>query len=255
MAVIRFFIFGFLALAVSGCLQTVSESLAVPEKQASVACPKTIVVLPFAEYFNSSGTAYNKNKLVTETIVDRLVVKGFNVPVQEDVLQYLLDKKIISRVAANTEGRKVLMDNVEKELTWGWSDEMNNRLRELVAEERNHDFLLADAEDSSLEMPGMYGLDEKSVKEIGERFGADYLLRGRIIEYSGSSGQKPQAKVMLRMWVQDAGNGKVVWTNRSEATVSSESTFANTKTEDLLEQAVNKAVTKLVDDFCAKTLL
>ncbi len=197
-----------------------------------------------------------------------------------------------------------------------------------------------------LESPGTHGLTQQEIVKIGRHFSADYIIRGRIIQYkeredpswapwkkgvigfvtgvtnkiafgqartdkydnwgnmaagamygalagddahwpwspskpdqtilgvstSGdaniifwgavggglghmahNTGKIPQAVVQLRIWVQDAYNGDVVWTNRIDVKVSPESVLADYQYDALFENATEKAVSTLIDDF-TKTL-
>ncbi|HKJ13800.1 MAG TPA: hypothetical protein VJ988_02970, partial [Desulfobulbales bacterium] len=106
MAVKKFFLYGFLALFVSGCGSghSVTETLHIPDTPTAgdvCATDKKVVLLPFADY--SSGddviSVYERSRSVTEALTDRFVDKGFKMPVQEDVTQYLVDANII-RVAS-----------------------------------------------------------------------------------------------------------------------------------------------------------
>lgn len=63
------------------------------------------------------------------------------------------------------------------------------------------------------------------------------------------SGVIPQAVVQLRVWVQDAYTGNVVWTNRVDVKVSPESVLADYQYDALFEKATEKGITTLVEDF------
>ena len=96
MANIRVVLCIFFALIAGGCSQTVSEKLHVPtESPAQLACPKMVVVLPFADYFYTDNirTGLVRNSIVMEYLVDRLVAKGVDVPVMEDVLGTMGDSQ------------------------------------------------------------------------------------------------------------------------------------------------------------------
>ena len=64
-----------------------------------------------------------------------------------------------------------------------------------------------------------------------------------------NSGDIPQAVVQLRMWVQDAYSGAVVWTNRVDVKVSPQSVLADYQYDALFEGATEQAVKVLMDDF------
>jgi outer membrane protein OmpA-like peptidoglycan-associated protein len=177
----------------------------------------------------------------------------------------------------------------------------------------------------AIDSPGTHGLTPQEVVKIGRHFSADYIVRGRIIQYKdrqdpswnpakkgvitfvtgvtsklafgqaesekydewnntlagasnaasisaltndhlshvigwGSagavlgnlahhSGKIPQAVVQLRIWVQDAYTGNVVWTNRIDVKVSPESVLADYQYDALFEKATEQAISTLVDDF------
>ncbi|HHB76124.1 MAG TPA: hypothetical protein ENK84_06250 [Desulfobulbus sp.] len=63
------------------------------------------------------------------------------------------------------------------------------------------------------------------------------------------SGETPQAVVQLRIWIQDAYTGDVVWTNRVDVKVSPETFFGDYQYDALFEAATEKAVATLIDNF------
>ncbi|OAG27817.1 hypothetical protein [Thermodesulfatator autotrophicus] len=63
------------------------------------------------------------------------------------------------------------------------------------------------------------------------------------------SGKTNQAKVQLRIYIQDTSTGEVVWTGRTEVEVTPQSVFANKTSDDLFKKAVEEAVYFLVADF------
>ncbi len=67
-----------------------------------------------------------------------------------------------------------------------------------------------------------------------------------------NAGDIPQAVVQLRMSVQDAYNGEVVWTNRIDVKVSPQSVLADYQYDALFESATEKGVHVLMDDFLYK---
>ena len=151
--------------------------------------------------------------------------------------------------------------------------------------------------DAGQNSPGTHGLDAKTVAKIGQQFNADYILRGRILEFKtrqGTSwapsrrgllpvvfestgrsvfgyassdaydaqessdaltyGQGPvdaQGTVEMRMWVQEAATGNVVWSNRVRVQVSPESVLADNQYDTLFNTAIEKGATTLVDHFVA----
>ncbi len=62
-------------------------------------------------------------------------------------------------------------------------------------------------------------------------------------------GYVPQARVQLRLWVQDTLSGETIWSNRVEIEVEPESVFTPVETNKLFEKAVTEAVKVLTADL------
>ena len=180
MAVKRFFLYGFLALLVSGCASghsVTEETLHVPDTQsASSVCStdKSVVLLPFADY--SSGddvmSVHERSRSVTESLTDKFTGKGFNLPIQEDVTQYLVDTNIIRLAFLGRTSR------LQQELEGEWSNEMKVELQGWIDADN------AENEATDRADIGVHGLDKRTISKLGRRFNADYIVRGRIIEYN-----------------------------------------------------------------------
>ncbi len=324
------------SILVCGCGQTVKESLKVqPVAKSAVGTDRTVVILPFADYSenDSMESAYRRNLFITENLTDQLASNSFRLAVQEDVFLYLAQQKIIDVVAYENKSTSLL----EEELQDEWSEAMKAELQRYV------DLTKQRGKNSAvLEAPGTHGLTRQEIVKIGRHFNADYIMRGRIIQYktrqdpswspmkkgiigfitgstnklafgqassdkyddwgnmlaggmygaiagnswangpwdpngsntlfgtasgaaanaiawgavgagighmSHKTGQVPQAVVQLRVWVQDAYTGDVVWTNRVDVKVSPKTMFADYQYDQLFESATEKAVETLVDDF------
>jgi hypothetical protein len=286
---LRYLVIGVLALFLTGCGggQVVVETLNVAEGPAANApgTGKSIVILPFADYSEGNlASAQRRNMLVTESLTDRLIVNGFSLPIQEDVLDYLVQQTVIS----------VSKSSLAVELTDDdWSKTMKSEIRTYMNQSEN------DAALNSGNSSGTHGLDTQTVSKIGKHFNADYIVRGRIIEFKtrqGTSwapsrkgllpvvfesagraifgyassdaydkrdgyitadltnGEGPvdgQGTVQIRMWVQEATTGNVVWSNRIRVQVSPESVLADNQYDTLFATAIDKGVTTLVDHFVA----
>jgi hypothetical protein len=185
MAVKRFFLYGFLALFVSGCGSghSVTETLHIPDTPtAGNVCTtdKTVVLLPFADY--SSGddiiSVYERSLSISEALTDRFVDKGFKLPVQEDVTQYLVDTNII-RLPPQDRSAKL-----KKELDGEWSDVMKGEFEKWIEADRIQTAASGGGAANPDNAPGVHGLDKMSIAKLGRRFNADYIVRGRIIEYN-----------------------------------------------------------------------
>ncbi len=333
----RYLILGLMAIVISGCGQTVTESLKQPlVKKSTVGADKTIVILPFADYSEGDGiaSAYHRSLYINADLTDQLAGNSFHLPVQEDVFRYLADQDIINLVAYEKKSNTFLEDEIQN---GEWSSRMKAELQrydKMSRRERTNKPVL--------NSPGTHGLTQQEIVKIGRHFNADYILRGRIIQYktrqdpswspmkkgligfitgatnkiafgqassdkydnwgnmitggtfgaiagnswangpwdsNGSNqlfgsadasasnaivwgavgaglghmadktGKTPQAVVQLRIWVQDAYTGNVVWTNRVDVKVSPKTFFADYQYDALFEAATEKAVSTLVDNF------
>jgi len=185
MAVKRFFLYGFLALFVSGCGSghTVTETLHIPDTPTAgtvCATDKTVVLLPFADY--SSGddviSVYQRSRSVTESLTDKFAGKGFKMPIQEDVTDYLVDANIIR--LPPQEGS----DRLKKEMDGEWSDVMKGEFEKWIEADRLQVKAQSGGAANAANAPGVHGLNKTTIAKLGRRFNADYIVRGRIIEYN-----------------------------------------------------------------------
>ncbi len=333
----KFVLYLLFIMILGACGQTVVETLHVPDSPNPMAPGKgqTIIILPFADYTSADAIAgaYRRNITVTEAITDRLVTNGFNMAIQEDVFGYLVDENIIR--LASYEGTTT--DSLSAELTNDWSDTMKNELQRYIQLQKSQ------ANTNVSESPGTHAITPEAVAKMGRRFNADYIVRGRILEYktrqeatwapwkrgilpvitgganrmlngfassdaydernealtgmmlggllgkygksilsggteSGgisffgiaegdtntvawagagagvgmaahSSGQIDQAAVQMRIWVQEAATGNVIWTNRVRVLVSPETVFADKQYDTLFNKAIEKGVDTLINNF------
>ncbi|MDJ0623432.1 MAG: hypothetical protein QNJ17_10725 [Desulfocapsaceae bacterium] len=326
------------ALILTGCGQKVEKQINL--KYQAVDAPAmgmNIVILPFADYTNSNdiGSAFRRNLLLNEALMDCLTVQGFGMPVSEDVFQYLVDEGII-KIA---DYKKTTNVSLRNELENDWSEIMKDSLRHYI---RQQEMLQAAEVDGA---PGTHALDTTEIIKLGREFQADYIVRGRILEfgtrqdhtwdprrrgllpvisggtaqalfgfagsesydtvnqivstallgvgigsliddwpadddnlfgsgdnlitdneaawgviggtagYLGSkSGRLDQAVVRIRMWVQEASSGQVVWTNSAMVRVAPETVYSDGQYDDLFNTAIDKGVTSLVESFARVVL-
>lgn len=287
----RYLLIGLLALFLGGCGTIARESLKVqPVTKSKIGVDKTVVILPFADYTFSDNleSAYRRDLFICENLTDQFVKNSFNLPNQEDVNLYLIDHNIINVGSFNTNKAPTL----EQELSKDWSDRMKATLQYYIDQAQN-----SSRNNSVNGSPGTHGLTQQEIIKIGRHFSADYIVRGRIIQYKdrldpnwapwnkgivpfvvgvggrtlfgnantdkydegGSSrssdtsrvlsGDVPQAAVQLRVWIQDAYTGNVIWTNRIDVKASPESFLADNKYDVLFEEATQNAIIALIDDF------
>lgn len=321
-----------IALMMSGCGQTVVETLKVPNAPGPNApgSGKTIVILPFADYTYADdiADAYRRNLRVTETLTDNLSAQGFSMPVQEDVFHYMVGQGVIQvdQYEKNTN------TSLTNELQGDWSEEMKGIIRANIGSQQ------VSHRNTISESPGTHALTTNAITKLGREFQADYIVRGRILEFrtsqehtwapwkkgllpvifgstsqflygfagsdeydtynqmvsgailgfgagslanwpmsdgisiggsltgnelfwggagaglayqSSKSGRVDQAVVQLRVWVQDAASGQVIWTNRAKVSVSPQSIMADAKYDTLFNEAIDKGVGILIDNFVA----
>ncbi len=332
---LKYLLIGTLALLMAGCGQKVTETLNVTQAAGpnSPGYGRSIVILPFADYSEGNvAAAHRRNLKVTETLTDHLVQNGFGLPIQEDVFQYLMTKNIIN-VTAYEDNSSTSLQN---EMNDVWSHSMKEEIEFYISQQQ------LEKDKKVTDSSGTHGLDQRTVAKMGRYFGADYIVRGRILEYKtreditwepwrkgilpfvvsstsqilygsagsdeydemgdiisgmiwgaalGSSGNWPyrdgdhvsgfaasknsvfwgatggglakvshnrgkidQAVVQLRVWVQEAATGKVVWTNRVRVQVSPESVYADMQYDALFDSAIEKGVSTLVENFVTTAL-
>lgn len=329
---LKYLVIGILALVLTGCGLTTEQTLNVPYGPSHNApgSGKTMVILPFADYSQSNlESARRRNMVLTESLTDRLISNGFGMPIQEDVFDYLVKENVIQLSSYETADTTSLAI----ELTNDWSEVMKDQIRHYKKQ------VEVEASQKTQMTAGVHGLSGKTVAKIGRHFNADYILRGRILEFktrqepswlpwkkgflpfvvggssrilhgfassdeydernesitgalmagvlahnyatwpwsdgksffgmadgsmntvawgtvgygagrvSHSSGKIDQAVVQMRIWVQEAATGNVVWTNRVRVLVSPESIFADKQYDTLFNQAIDKGTTTLVEHF------
>ena len=326
----------------AGCGKTTVETVMAPDEYSDNSGKgRTAVVLPFADYSegDSIASAFRRHLLVTESLTNSLVSRGFGAPVPEDVFQYLVEQKIIN-TASYGGGAETGSSSLASELDDpDWSDIMKTKLTEYMHMQQAYQ---AGKRNTVADGPGTHGLTDQEVVKIGRRFGADYVVRGRILEFRtrqehtwdprkrgllpfvigstsrmafgfadsaqydnlgnviaggawgaavgsqagwpwdaddskgffGISGGKgantiawsmlggavgsgmaehggrvDQAVVRLRIWVQNAYDAQVIWTNQVEVRVAPESVLADNQYDDLFDQALRKATSSLMNDF------
>ena len=289
---LKYLAIGILAIFLTGCGpgKIVVETLNVAGGPTSNApgSGKSIVILPFADYSRGNlESAQRRNMLVTESLTDRLIVNGFSLPIQEDVLDFLINENVIG----------VTKSSLAAELTNDWSETMKSEIKNYMGQ------IETDTAQVGMSF-GTHGLNSQMVSKIGKQFKADYIVRGRILEFktrqgtswapsrrgflpviyesigrsvfgyvssdayddftdssmgstnsgdltSGQGAVDTQGTVQVRMWVQEAVTGSVVWSNRIRVQVYPESVVADNQYDTLFDTAIDKSVTTLVDHFVA----
>ncbi len=164
-------------LILMGCGQTVVETLHVPDPPMPNApgAGQTIIILPFADYTEADALAgaYRRNLTVTEALTDRLVANGFGMAIQEDVFGYLVDEEIISTFSYDGS----MTTSLSAELNGEWSGLMKGHLKGYIDTQKMH------ASQNVTDSPGTHAITQKAISKMGRKFNADYVVRGRILEY------------------------------------------------------------------------
>lgn len=164
--------------AVTGCGKNTVETLMVPAQADPNGRGKgmSAVILPFADYSNGDNiaSAFRRNILITESLTDNLTSNGFRLTVQEDVFQYLLDQEIISIAPYDDPGSASIAYELQDP---DWSGAMKEKLQGYMQH------LNVGSNSARPNGPGTHGLTSQEVVKIGRKFGADYIIRGRILEF------------------------------------------------------------------------
>ena len=289
---------------------------------------KRVVILPFADY-TSSFAAYGNwrmNVLVHEAVQDEFYRAGFIPAAEEGVSKFLTNKGVLKptiEVSAETV-------SLQRELDAEWSNRLKTEFRKAMSQN-----IAAQIKRGHIQKPN--ALDSQTIKEMANTFGADYIIRGRVIDFriahqdtfnpfktgilpvvlkvgqrtvfglaetetyetidreaidraferakaddtdlrypwptsidykrlnamvwggggliTGALGQKqglvPEATVQLRMLVQDALTGEIVWLNRAEVRTSPMSVWEKDDRDGLFATSLKKTVKSLVDNFVA----
>lgn len=165
-------------LMLTGCGQTSVSTLMVPADVSPNARGQGMaaVILPFADYTNSDNiaSAFRRNLLITESLTDNLTINGFRLSVQEDVFQYLIDQNIISMSTYDAGGSATLAHELQDP---DWSGVMKKKLQGYMQG------LNIGTSTAKPDGPGTHGLTAQEIVKIGRKFGVDYIIRGRILEF------------------------------------------------------------------------
>ena len=290
------------------CGQTVNETLKPMVPGVAGSQFKRVVIVPFADHTSASSLHDHcrRNVLVLEALQDSLYQAGFVSAAEEDVVQYLFAKGVIQASRGGLASSKTAF--LEQELQENWSDEMKQELGDVIYQNIKSN--------QSRDDQKPIALDHQTLKDLGNAFVADYVVRGRIIEFrsdqldtfnpartgalpfvfrsgqrtlfgvseaetyedidmdamadydrmgglfwgaggylTGLIGEKqgrvPGAIVQIRVLIQDARTGDVVWLNRAEACATPRTAFADPDADILFAKAIEHAVNSLVGDFAA----
>ena len=344
-----------MVLLVAGCGQVTKETVSPVPSDRITPAGKRIVIMPFADYTPDSTPElyWRRNILVNESLEDEFARYGLMTSLEEDVVEYLMDEHIIEPPEvffAETPSNNYMRAEVD---SGDWSTEMVKELRYAI--NRNEELEKSEQKQAASDAGSALhiSLTSHEVTKIGDYFGADYIVRGRLIEFergvakddfnpfhvgflpfffnssqrvlfglaksenyelmdkmaiggilgaaighsnknfpfdestktttSGhplfgptvtdvtdyhalntalwgvagagaaylahNGGKVPRAVVQIRIMVQDAHTGRLVWSNRSEVEVIPESIYANQEYRKLIAKAIHRATGSLVANF------
>lgn len=179
MSAIKSLVFGFMAFALTGCGQLISEKLAVSSSAPPQVCTgKKIVILPFADYSYEEDVdrAFRRNVDIMDNLLSRLSEKGFRLPVQEDLLKYLSENNIV-KLDSNLSSLPSRPGTIQSLLNdkSSWSPAMKMELAQ-VANSGQKPF-------DPAAQGQLTALDNATLAKIATNFNADLIMRGRIIRY------------------------------------------------------------------------
>ena len=296
----------FLVLCVS-CGQTVKETIK-PVVPAGGQFTR-VVIVPFADHTPESSLYDHcrRNTLVLEALQDALYQAGFIPAAQEDLVKHMVDKGVIKEFSGGSDTYFL-----DKELQGSWSDEMKEEMGEVIYQE------IISNKSGGYQANRPVAMDRETLQDLGSAFGADYVIRGRIIEFGTDQqdtfnpirtglipfvfkstlrtgfgvaetetydfievdkdeikdydivrdwfwgggafvtgligekqGQVPGATVQIRLLVQDARTGNVLWLNRAETCTIPRTAYADPDTNQLIKKSIEQAVNSLVSDFAS----
>jgi TolB-like protein len=169
-----------------GCGQKIKSSVKTNDTQHGlVASEAQIVMLPFADYTAGKrpDDSLRRQVKIQSALAHHLASAGYYVPMEEDTVQYLVDLGVISIIESPEMSSARSRRTLSREMGGGWSDSMMEEINRVLVENE-----LNNASGEHLKF-NKVGLDKGTIKQIGRYFSADYILRGRIVEYDLREGQ------------------------------------------------------------------
>ncbi|MBW1645822.1 MAG: hypothetical protein JRJ56_05790 [Deltaproteobacteria bacterium] len=349
-----------LALSMLFCLvacgQVVKETVTPVPADKIVKAGKKIVVVPFADYTpdGCQDSYWRRNILLMEALQDEFSQYGLRTAIEEDVVRYLMDNGIISPPEVLFAGSP--MNDYMKSMveSGNWSSHMSEMITSAVSHNEQLQLQKQQLEKGTPEVRTA-SLTSDQVIHLGNKFSADYIIRGRIIEFdqgdakdnfnpfqigllpfalntsqralfgvarsdnyemfdkmamggvaglafghsnkntpfdedkdyessghplfdpvkvseddyhelntafwgamgtglaflSHNGGRVPRAVVQIRIMVQDAMTGNLIWTNRSQVEVTPKSVYSSQEYRVLVSRAIKQAAQSLVSNFIA----
>ncbi|MDT8335629.1 MAG: hypothetical protein RQ753_08015 [Desulfurivibrionaceae bacterium] len=178
MSALRLIAIGMVLLLTSGCGQLVSERLSMSGSSAREKCTsKKMIILPFADYTYTEDVerAFQRHVNIMENVTANLIGRGFNLPVQEDLLKYLAENKIVTMGSDTTKGTNMpgyIRHAIASDS--GWSADMKAELAKIAA---------AESGGSGDNRLNNYALDPETLAKVAGQFDADLVMRGQLLKY------------------------------------------------------------------------
>jgi hypothetical protein len=136
-----------------------------------------MIILPFADYTYTEDAerAFQRHINIMENLTANLTGRGFRLPVQEDLLKYLAENKIVtlgsdSSSAFNQPGYIQHAISTDP----GWSADMKSAMNEIVMAEKGS---------ANNDRKNNYALDAENLAKVAGQFNADLVMRGQLLEY------------------------------------------------------------------------
>jgi hypothetical protein len=168
------------------CGHVVKETVTPVPSNEIPSAGKKVVVVPFADYTPNSRQEnyWRRNVLVMEALQDEFAKYGLMTAIEEDVVRYLMDEKIIEppEVFFGHSPMTEYMQNMST--NENWSTSMTRELESAIS----HNEQIETAKQRQSKKNNSQGLQSKAltggqVIHLGNEFGADYVIRGRLIEF------------------------------------------------------------------------
>jgi hypothetical protein len=172
-----FFAFTIILFIIMSCGTATIETVSPVIPNPATGQYTRVVVLPFSDYtlaFSSYGH-WRRNIIVHEAVQDELFRAGYIPVAEEEVERYLLSRRIIQasyEVSPETAA-------LQRELDGEWSDQMRLELEKAILE----NLASYGTEKKRAEIERLASVNTRMVKDLGRSFGAEYVVRGRIVEF------------------------------------------------------------------------
>ena len=226
-------------------------------------------IFPFADYSQQqpfvAPLQWGGNRIIIETLTDRLISHGIAVAQQDDLEALLIADGLMHPPQHSPASpdmmprdlfaqRAYISNTPEYELAWGLHDQtMRDELSTIV---QSQDYVrlggLTFHPSSEPYLQGVTaGLSKGKIIELGRRLDVDLIVRGRILE-SGFAPSVPHASIVqIRLYAHDANTGELFWSNRGEFEVRHPESFFAPPADPkrLFDQATREVIDALMADF------